>query len=147
MESDILQLSEKQKTALSLRQQGFSYRAIGERMGISESSASQCCKRAVRKMREYAYYTKKEAENQNPVTLTVTRGQLKIIVSALRMFAIIREFGLFRDVRTDFRSGISFDYEIITGLLHQLEEVSEKGKDGDVSVSRTQVKGTGTEEE
>ena len=134
MESDILQLTEKEKTALSLRQQGLSYSAIGEKMGISVNSASHCCKRAARKVREYAYYKKKEAENQNPVAITVTRGQLKIIVSALRMFVIMQELDMRRDVRTDFRCGVSFDYERITGLLYQLDAVLEEGKDGCVSV-------------
>ena len=82
-------LTEQQREAYLLREEGLTYQAIGDKMGISTNAARTHVLHAERRFREYTLYHKIEEKNQELADIDLTRGELKVITlkisSALRI--------------------------------------------------------------
>lgn len=85
MEKDISILTDEQQRAYLLRQKKFSFRRIGEELGISESDAQKAVRSAERRFREHEHYLKQLERENALIDFPLTRGELKEIVIGLGM--------------------------------------------------------------
>lgn len=86
MSDEFLFLTEKQKTAYTLRQTGLSYKAIGQAMNhITPSAARELVLNAQRGIRSYERHLKALEKNQDLLNFTLSRGEMKMVVCGLRM--------------------------------------------------------------
>ncbi len=80
---DLKILTAKQRQVYLLRQEGLSFKAIGEAMGIGAGTATRHMHEAERRFREKAYYDAQEAWNQEPIIISTTQGQARALLDCL----------------------------------------------------------------
>lgn len=89
MEPEIIKdyscLTDKQRTAYALREEGLTFQAIADKMGITASAARNHVRNAERRFREHTAYHRIEQRNLEPLPFDLTRGEGKIILSALQL--------------------------------------------------------------
>lgn len=84
IKKDLSILTDKEKEAFLLRQQGLSLTEIGKKMGISYSAARADVRRAERRLRGNQKFIK---QYNQPVTLSLNYGEVYIIEHALNYYA------------------------------------------------------------
>ena len=75
--------NEKQREIYLLRQQGMKFKEIAEQLGISASTASLYYKRAENIVMLTEWYQKKIAEFDEPSDITLTKGDVGVMLDAL----------------------------------------------------------------
>ena len=75
--------NEKQRQIYLLRQQGMKFKEIAEQLGISASTASLYYKRAENIVMLTEWYQKKIAEFDEPSDITLTKGDVGVMLDAL----------------------------------------------------------------
>ena len=106
-------LTEKQREAYLLREEGLTYQAIGDKMGISTNAARTHVLHAERRFREYTLYHKIEEKNQELADIDLTRGELKVIMEAL----VCLERDIMKtvkfNVQTDWRGRLPYEAKVV----------------------------------
>ena len=75
--------NEKQREIYLLRQRGMKFKEIAEQLGISASTASLYYKRAENIVMLTEWYQKKIAEFDEPSDITLTKGDVGVMLDAL----------------------------------------------------------------
>ena len=75
--------NEKQREIYLLRQRGMKFKKIAEQLGISASTASLYYKRAENIVMLTEWYQKKIAEFDEPSDITLTKGDVGVMLDAL----------------------------------------------------------------
>lgn len=87
MEDKLKYATEREKEAYKLRQEGKTYKTIGEEMGITPSRAQVLVKNAERRIRGYEAYCervrKQRKKDLEIYDLKISYGELKIIADLL----------------------------------------------------------------
>ena len=112
-------LTEKQREAYLLREEGLTYQAIGDKMGISMNAARNHVLHAERRFREYTLYHKIEERNLEPAQINLTRGELKVILEAL----VSHEREIMRttkfNVQTDWRGHLPYEARVVVDIYRK----------------------------
>lgn len=112
-------LTEKQREAYLLREEGLTYQAIGDKMGISMNAARNHVLHAERRFREYTLYHKIEERNLEPAQINLTRGELKVILEAL----VSHEREIMRttkfNVQTDWRGRLPYEARVVVDIYRK----------------------------
>ena len=112
-------LTEKQREAYLLREEGLTYQAIGDKMGISMNAARTHVLHAERRFREYTLYHKIEERNLEPAQINLTRGELKVILEAL----VSHEREIMRttkfNVQTDWRGRLPYEARVVVDIYRK----------------------------
>lgn len=112
-------LTEKQREAYLLREDGLTYQAIGDKMGISMNAARNHVLHAERRFREYTLYHKIEERNLEPAQIELTRGEVKVILEAL----VSHEREIMRttkfNVQTDWRGHLPYEAKIVVDIYRK----------------------------
>lgn len=120
MEKDLSILTEKQRIAYLLREQGLTYKSIGKKMGISASAAQQNVKGAEQRFYEYEKYHAQQERDKQPIDFPLTRGELNEILAAVRML----EWDLIRQ-STNFRRGwgerLTYRCQVVNALSKRIQ--------------------------
>lgn len=124
MEQDLSILTERQKTAWELREQGLTYAAIAKEMGITSSAVRTHIVNAERRFREYEYFNDAKEKNAELLNLDLTRGEVKLLVDALLKFEkeLLAEAHL--NVKTDWKGRIPYRGQVAVNLLYKLQEAA-----------------------
>lgn len=112
-------LTEKQREAYLLREEGLTYQAIGDKMGISVNAARNHVHHAERRFREYTLYHKIEERNLEPAQIELTRGEVKVILEAL----VSLEREIMRttkfNVQTDWRGRLPYEAKVVVDIYRK----------------------------
>lgn len=117
---DLSCLTEKQRTAYELREQGLTFKAIGEEMGITQTAARNHVHNAERRFREYTAYHRIEQRNLEPLPFDLTRGEGKIILSALQLLERDMMKSAVFNVKSDWRGRLPYEAMIASDLYRKL---------------------------
>ena len=112
-------LTEKQRIAYELREQGLTYQAIADKMGVTITSARNHVRNAERRFREYTIYHRIEQRNLEPLPLDLTRGEVKMIIDALQLLERDMMKKAVFNVTTDWRGRLPYDATILTELYRK----------------------------
>ena len=117
---DVSVLTERQRMAYTLRQQGLTYAKVGEAMGISSSGAERNIKAAERLLRECAAYHAWQKKNDEPAELPLTRGELRLVLRGLQMVEkeIARPVNA-RNCRIGWKDRLPYETRILAGVLRR----------------------------
>lgn len=130
MEDKLKYATEREKEAYKLRQEGKTYKAIGEEMGISKSGAEHFVKNAERRIRSYDRHCetrKQEMEKfAQPIEFPLTYGDGELISNAL--YESLRNYEKEYKIRNDFtnpyresnKSKLPYEYFLIRDLYERL---------------------------
>ena len=116
-------LTERQRTARLLREQGLSYRKIAAQMDITAPAVRQLLVSAERRFQEFEEYHREQARNDLSIDFPLTRGELGEIVSGLLLLEQerIRQVGGM-SVKRDFLSRLPYRSRIVSALLRRARE-------------------------
>ncbi len=114
-------LTPKQREAVELREQGMTLKQVAEQMGVSYNAAREHLHRAERRFREYDQYMAAEQRNQEPVELTLSRGEVKLVLDALRVLENKYEKEVVRSIKTDWRAKLPYESKVIADLYDRLQ--------------------------
>lgn len=117
---DLSCLTEKQRTAYELREQGLTFKAIGEEMGITQTAARNHVHNADRRFREYTAYHRIEQRNLEPLPIDLTRGEVKIILSALQLLERDMMKNAVYNVKSDWRGRLPYEALVASGLYRKV---------------------------
>lgn len=117
---DLSCLTEKQRTAYELREQGLTFKAIGEEMGITQTAARNHVHNAERRFREYTAYHRIEQRNLEPLPIDLTRGEVKIILSALQLLERDMMKNAVYNVKSDWRGRLPYEALVASGLYRKV---------------------------
>lgn len=122
MEQNLSILTEKQKTAYLLRQEGLTYKAVAEKMGISSSAASQHIKTAERRFREYEHLQAREKWKKEEVSIEITRIELEAVIWCLKWIEdrLTQRGGPHKN--PDWREQLPFAIEPVNELFYKVQE-------------------------
>ena len=123
MEHNLNILTEKQREAWELREKGMTYKEMAAQMGISMSAARAHVIKAERRFREYERFIKmKENDNETEV-LTLTHGEIKLLVDALMKYEQELLHEARHDIRTDWQGRILYDELLVITLSEKLQHM------------------------
>lgn len=122
MEENLSILTEKQKTAYLLRQEGMTYKAIAEKMGVTSDTASQHVKTAERRFREYERLQAQERWGKEEVSITITRIELEAVMWSLKWIEdkMIRHGGTHKNPA--WREQLPFAVEPVNELFYKTQQ-------------------------
>lgn len=122
MEQDLSILTERQKTAFLLRQQGLTYEKIGRQMGISPAAAGRNVKLAERRFREYQRYHDGRLRNTVPVEFPLTRGELRRILEGLEILDadLANKAGAW-NIRVDWMGRLPYEAQLVGDLMERAQ--------------------------
>ena len=87
MEQDLSILTPLQKEVYQWKvEQKKSYKGVAEELGLSPDVARRVYLRACRRLREWKNYHLDHPENDEPVAIPFTRGELEVLLGALHAF-------------------------------------------------------------
>lgn len=96
---------------------------IAETMGLSISSVTNHLNNAERRFREYARYHAVEEQNNEPMQITLTRGEVKLIVSALSEYGMKMLHDAHFNVKTDWRGRLPYEAQRLVLLSERLQKL------------------------
>ena len=114
-------LTKRQQEAYLLRLEGMTYARIGRELNISTSAATQLIHHAERRFREYDRYMDARERNMIPVDFSITRGELLLALSGLRLLEreIEREHN--RITSQDWSARLPYKYKRVEDLKERIE--------------------------
>ena len=112
-------LTEKQREAYLLREEGLTYQAIGDKMGLTANAARNHVFHAERRFREYTLYHKIEEKNQELASIDLTRGEVKVIMEALVSLERDIMKSVKFNVQTDWRGRLPYEARIVVDIYRK----------------------------
>lgn len=121
MDSILRILTQRQRRAWLLREQGLTYAQIGQEMGISQASARSLVRSAENRLRECEQYHCAEERNDDAFLIGVTAGECKLLIECIKQY----EQKLYRGARgqsnPDWREGVPYTAQLLPELLNKLQ--------------------------
>ena len=128
-------LTKRQQEAYLLRIEGMTYARIGRELNISASAATQLIHHAERRFREYDRYMDARERNTMPVDFPITRGELLLALSGLRLLQdeVGKEYN--RITSQDWRARLPYKYTRIEELKERIQraiygETAQESQEG-----------------
>lgn len=132
MEDKLKYATEREKEAYKYRQEGMTFKRIGEKMKITNSTARALVRAAERRISEYDrhYELRKEEEKkyEQPMDISLTYGDGKLLAEALdkRIQAFEKEYKVINNLtnpnREANKSKLPYEYFLIKDLYNMLTE-------------------------
>lgn len=117
MEQDFSFLTERQRMAYLLRQQGWTYKKIAIEMGITSNVARQNVLAAERRIREFEEYHAIQQRRDLPIEFSLTRRELEEIIYALSLLEqkLLSKSGG-SNVRRDWKGYLPYRAQVVDAL-------------------------------
>ena len=116
-------LTPKQRTAVQLKEKGLTIKQVAAAMGVTYNAAREHLRHAERRFREYEEYMAVEKRNLEPADLQLTRGEVKLIMEALRFLEREYEKSVVKNVKSDWRGKLPYESNVIADLYDRMQEV------------------------
>ena len=116
-------LTPKQRTAVQLKEKGLTIKQVAAAMGVTYNAAREHLRHAERRFREYEEYMAVEKRNLEPADLQLTRGEVKLIMEALRSLECEYEKSVVKNVKSDWRGKLPYESNVIADLYDRMQEV------------------------
>lgn len=116
-------LTPKQRTAVQLKEKGLTIKQVAAAMGVTYNAAREHLRHAERRFREYEEYMAVEKRNLEPADLQLTRGEVKLIMEALRSLEREYEKSVVKNVKSDCRGKLPYESNVIADLYDRMQEV------------------------
>lgn len=116
-------LSDRQREVWELYEQGKNRSQIAKLLGISYSVVADHIRHVERRFREYDHYCAVEERNKEPVSLSLTRGEVKIIIEALALYERELEQDITRRTGDDWIGKLPYESQIIADLYDKAQTV------------------------
>lgn len=117
---DLKILTAKQRQAYLLRQQGLSFRAIGENMGIIDSTARMHFNMAERRLREKAHDDAQNAWSETPILISTTQGQVQALLDCLDWLDGAVRRKVYRSSKNS-QDRLPYSVRVLKGFVEQLQ--------------------------
>lgn len=121
MEYNLEILTEKQKVAWTLREQGMTIKTIAAEMGISTTGVTSHIHHAERRFREYERHLAHQEANKKVADITLTRGDCSLLVNALLAYEAKLIHDAHYNVKTDWRGRLPYEAQLIQPLSEKLQ--------------------------
>lgn len=118
---DLKILTDKQRQAYRLRQEGLSFKAIGEAMGIQGSTASKHVREAERRFREKAEYDAWATWNREPILISTTQGQVQALLDCLYWLASKMGIQAAQGDWKDWRGKLPYEMRFLKEFVEQIQ--------------------------
>ena len=122
MQENVSILTERQRQAYLLRQQGMTYRKIGEEMGISDGAASRLVRDAQRRLQNHEQFCRWQEKQNQPVDFPLTRGELALLLTGAREMRIDMMRSAMRKKDGDLASRLPDEYPMLEQLILRVEQ-------------------------
>ena len=119
-------LSDRQRLAYTLREQGLTYQKIGEQMGISAGSASQAVHLAQHRLREYETFCRWKEQNAQSIEFPLTRGELTLFLDGARNLRLHMLRHAARWARTDWVGRLPYEFDLLEELIGRAQGALHK---------------------
>lgn len=121
MDKDLSILTDNQRKAWLLRTQGMSYKRIADDMGISAYMARMQVQNAQRRFYQYQNFCREKVQNEEIITIELSKGELRVIVDGLRSVqdALVKKAHM--NVKTDWRGRLPYQCQIISTALKKTQ--------------------------
>lgn len=116
-------LSDRQREVWELYEQGKNRSQIAKLLGISYSVVADHIRHVERRFREYDHYCAVEERNKEPASLSLTRGEVKIIIEALALYERELEQDIMRRTGDDWIGKLPYESQIVADLYDKAQTV------------------------
>lgn len=116
-------LSDRQREVWELYEQGKNRSQIAKLLGISYSVVADHIRHVERRFREYDHYCAVEERNKEPASLSLTRGEVKIIIEALALYERELEQDITRRTGDDWIGKLPYESQIVADLYDKAQTV------------------------
>lgn len=116
-------LSDRQREVWELYEQGKNRSQIAKLLGISPSVVADHIRHVERRFREYDHYCAVEERNKEPASLSLTRGEVKIIIEALALYERELERDTVRRTGDDWIGKLPYECQIVADLYDKAQTV------------------------
>ena len=114
-------LSKRQLDVWTLYAQGESRKSIAQKVGITPGAVTQHIHNADRRFREHDKYCAAEKRNLEPANLSLTRGEVKVIMKSLKVYEDHLERGIIRRVGSDYVGKLPVETIIVSDLYEKAQ--------------------------
>ena len=127
-------LTDRQREVYTLhKEQGMTFTAIGEELGISKTGASAHYRLAERRIREFdRYKNQRDMDEDTKYTVELTRADVKVLLNALsevESYDVRRLLEKKYDMSNKRFNSLSFFYEMTRKLSEKLHDIAYPKKD------------------
>lgn len=113
-------LTDRQREAWALKEQGYNYGQIALEMGITYNGARNHIKNAERRFEQYEQYLKYIEWDKKTVDIQLTKGDLKIILKGMLLLEKQYQKEAAMNIRNDWRGRLPFEYSLFAKLHEKL---------------------------
>lgn len=116
-------LTPKQQVAVRLKEKGLTIKEIAAAMGVTYNAVREHLRHAERRFREYDEYMAIEKRNLEQVDLPLNRGEVKLMMAALRALEREYEKNVVKNIKSDWRAKLPYESKVIADLYDRMQEL------------------------
>lgn len=116
-------LTPKQQVAVRLKEKGLTVKEIAAAMGVTYNAVREHLRHAERRFREYDEYMAIEKRNLEQVDLPLNRGEVKLMMAALRALEREYEKNVVKNIKSDWRAKLPYESKVIADLYDRMQEL------------------------
>ena len=116
-------LTPKQQVAVRLKKKGLTVKEIAAAMGVTYNAVREHLRHAERRFREYDEYMAIEKRNLEQVDLPLNRGEVKLMMAALRALEREYEKNVVKNIKSDWRAKLPYESKVIADLYDRMQEL------------------------
>lgn len=116
-------LTPKQQVAVRLKEKGLTIKEIAAAMGVTYNAVREHLRHAERRFREYDEYMAIEKRNLEQVDLPLNRGEVKLMMAALRALERGYEKNVVKNIKSDWRAKLPYESKVIADLYDRMQEL------------------------
>ena len=115
-------LTDRQKDVYLLREKGMSGPAIARQLGITQNAVYQHLHHIERRLKQYDVYQDAKERNLEPISVSLTRGDAKLIMRALAEYR--RRIGstVAQNIKSDWLGRVPYEYQLADQLADKLRK-------------------------
>lgn len=115
-------LTDRQKDVYLLREKGMSGPAIARQLGITQNAVYQHLHHIERRLKQYDVYQDAKERNLEPISVSLTRGDAKLIMRALAEYR--RRIGstVVQNIKSDWLGRVPYEYQLADQLADKLRK-------------------------
>ena len=115
-------LTDRQKDVYLLREKDMSGPAIARQLGITQNAVYQHLRHIERRLKQYDVYQDAKERNLEPISVSLTRGDAKLIMRALAEYR--RRIGstVVQNIKSDWLGRVPYEYQLADQLADKLRK-------------------------
>ena len=115
-------LTDRQKDVYLLREKGMSGPAIARQLGITQNAVYQHLHHIERRLKQYDVYQDAKERNLEPISVSLTRGDAKLIMRALAEYR--RRIGstVVQNIKSGWLGRVPYEYQLADQLADKLRK-------------------------